>query len=83
MALCTAAFRSLSCAFTLGAGTRSRRSPSDKRLAAVLAGSPWPFDGDVLMRTFHTNQAVAFAGVGEPVCADDCPDVFVHVAGLV
>ena len=56
-ALCTVAFTSLFWAFTLCAGTRSRRSPSDKRIAAVLAGSRGPSTAMSLCRqTLQTKQ---------------------------
>ena len=58
MALCTTAF-------TLCAGTRSRRSPSDEGPAAVLAGSLRPLDGDVLVQAFLADQAGAFVNVTE------------------
>ena len=76
MAICTTAF-------TLCAGTRSRRSPSDERFAAVLAGSPCTLDGDVLVQAFLADQAGALVNVTEPVLTEDCPDVLIHVAGLV
>ena len=53
---------------------------SDKCLAAVFTGSPRPLNGDVSVQTFLANQAIAFAGVGEPVLAGDYSDVLVHVA---
>ena len=60
MALCTTAF-------TLYAGTRSRRSPSDEGLAAVLAGSAWPLDGDVPVQARSADQAAAPVNVTELV----------------
>ena len=52
MALCTTAF-------TLCVATRSRCSPSDKRLAAVFTGSSRPFSGDVPVQTDLADQAIA------------------------
>ena len=70
MALCTTAF-------TLCAGTRSRRSPADKLLAAVLAGSPWSLDGDISVQTFLTDHAAPPIEVTEVVLAGNCPDLVV------
>ena len=56
MAICTTAF-------TLYAGTRSRRSPADEGLAAVLAGSLRPLDGDVPVQAFLADQAGALVNV--------------------
>ena len=63
--------------------TGSRRSPSDEGLAAVLAGSAWPLDGDVPVQTRSADQAASPVNVTELVHAGDCPDVLIHVAGLV
>ena len=70
-------------AFTLGAGTRSRRLPADEGFVAVRAGSPWALDGDIPVQTGLADQAVAPIEVTELVLAEDCPDVLIHVAGLV
>ena len=70
MALCTTAV-------TLLAGTRSLRSPADKLLAAVLAGSPWSLDGDISVQTFLTDHAAPPIEVTEVVLAGNCPDLVV------
>ena len=65
--------------FTLFTRTRSRRSPADRLLPAVLAGSPWALDGAVSVQTFLSDQAAAIGCITELVLAGKCPDVFVYV----
>ena len=67
----------------MNSAMRGLRSPSDKRLGAVPADSPCALDGDVPVQAFLADQAGAPVNVTETVLAEDCPDVFIHVAGLV
>ena len=58
-------------------------SPADEGLAAVRAGSQWTLDGDIPVQTGLADQAEAPIEVTELMLAEDCPDVLIHVAGLV
>ena len=62
---------------------RSQRSPADEGSAAVLAASLWALDGDVPVQARSADQAAATGCVTELVITRNCPDVLIHVAGLV
>ena len=76
MALCTVAF-------TLCAGHVHGVHHPTNVLPQSWQVAHGPSMAISLCRQCSANQAIASEGVGEIMLAGDCPDVLVHVAGLV